>query len=186
MGPVGPRYAPCWPHEPCCQGDIQRLSVFLTTQWMFFHTGLFMNPIIILCYPIFFPCHCLGIQSLFTHHHTSLLFTHSVAHAHLLLMLLWMETLLRVIGKHNISPTLSQCTLAGPVYTGMPLECHWLTQCTLGYHWATQRIVAGYTGTPLEKLSWHSPHWNATGGTLTLQPTLEHHWRDCDSPDTYS
>ena len=23
--------------------------------------------------------------------------------------------------------TLSQCTLAGPVYTGMPLECHWLT-----------------------------------------------------------
>ena len=49
--------------------------------------------------------------------------------------------------------TLSQCTLVGPVYTGMPLECHWLTQCTLGYHWATQRILAGYTGTPLKKLS---------------------------------
>ena len=32
------------------------------------------------------------------------------------------------------------------------LECHWLTQCTLGYHWATQQILAGYTGTPLEKL----------------------------------
>ena len=30
--------------------------------------------------------------------------------------------------------TLSQFTLAGPVYTEMPLECHWLTQCTLGYH----------------------------------------------------
>ena len=20
LGPVGPRWAPCWPHEPCCQG----------------------------------------------------------------------------------------------------------------------------------------------------------------------
>ena len=78
--------------------------------------------------------------------------------------------------------TLSQCTLAGLVYTGMPLECHWLTQCTLGYHWATQRILAVYTGTPLEKLSWNSsilecqwrnlvefaPHWDATGETLTF------------------
>ena len=66
--------------------------------------------------------------------------------------------------------------------TGMPLECHWLTQCTLGYHWATQQILAGYTGTPLEKLSWNSPtlechwrnlvetapHWDATGETLTF------------------
>ena len=64
--------------------------------------------------------------------------------------------------------TLSQCTLAGPVYTGMSLECHWLTQCTLEYHWATQRILAGYTGTRLGKLSWNSPHWNATGETLTF------------------
>ena len=78
--------------------------------------------------------------------------------------------------------TLSHCTLAGSVYTGMPLECHWLTQCTLEYHWATQRIRAGYTGTPLEKLSWNSrtlecnrrnlvesvPHWDATGETLTF------------------
>ena len=77
---------------------------------------------------------------------------------------------------------LSQCTLAGPVYTGMPLECHWLTQCTLEYHWATEWILAGYTGTPLEKLSWNSPtlechwrnliesapHWDATGETLTF------------------
>ena len=63
---------------------------------------------------------------------------------------------------------LSQCTLDGPVYTGMPLECHWLTQCTLGYHWATQRILAGYTGTPLETLVEIAPHWNATGETLTI------------------
>ena len=81
-----------------------------------------------------------------------------------------------------ISLTLSQCRLAGPVYPGMPLECHWLIQCTLGYHWATLRILAGYTGTPLEKLSWNSPtleyHWinlaesaphrDATGETLTF------------------
>ena len=76
----------------------------------------------------------------------------------------------------------SQCTLAGPVYTGMPLECHWLTQCTLGYHWASQRILARSTRTPLEKLRWNSPtlechcrnlvetapHWDATGETLTF------------------
>ena len=88
------------------------------------------------------------------------------------------------------SLTLSQCTLAGPVYTGMPLECHWLTQCTLGYHWATPLILAGYTGTPLEKFSWilptlgchwrnsnfYSIHWNTTGGPVTA------HTR----PDTYS
>ena len=81
----------------------------------------------------------------------------------------------------------------------MPLECHWLTQCTLWYHWAAQRILAGYTGTPLEKLSWNSPtleclwrnlaetapHWDATGETLTLQPTLEHHWRECKGPHTH-
>ena len=47
------------------------------------------------------------------------------------------------------SLTLSQCTLAGPVYTGMPLECHWLTQCTLEHHW--------------KNLVETAPHWNATG-----------------------
>ena len=62
------------------------------------------------------------------------------------------------------------------------LECHWLTQCTLRYHWATKQILAGYIGTPLEKLSWDSPtlechwrnlvesapHWDASGETLTF------------------
>ena len=66
----------------------------------------------------------------------------------------------------------------------MPLECHWLTQCTLGYHWATQRILAGYTRTPLEKLSWKgltlgchwrnsnscSLHWNTPVGIVTPPP----------------
>ena len=54
---------------------------------------------------------------------------------------------------HNgvIALTLSQCTLTGPVYTGIPLECHWLTQCTLGYHW--------------KNLVETAPHWNATGET---------------------
>ena len=89
---------------------------------------------------------------------------------------------LRWIPLTKATLTLSQCTLAGAVYTGMPLECHWLTQCTLGYHWATQRILAGYTGPPLEKLSWNiptlechwrnlvqlGPHWDATGESLTF------------------
>ena len=96
--------------------------------------------------------------------------------------------------------TLNQCTLAGPVYTGIPLECHWLTQCTLGYHWATQRILAGYTGTPLEKLNWNSftlechwrnlvqfaPHWDATGETLTVAAytgtPLEGLWQPTQAP----
>ena len=90
--------------------------------------------------------------------------------------------LLYCVSPLYISLTLSQCILAGPVYTGMPLEWHAFTQCTLEYHWATQRILAGYTGTPLEKLSWNSPtlechwrnlvesapHWEATGETLTF------------------
>ena len=86
----------------------------------------------------------------------------------------------------DVPLNLSQCTLAGPVYTGMPLECHWLIQCTLGYHWATQRILAGYTGTPLEKLSWNSPHWNATGKTLTFSvytgTPLDGLWRPTHAP----
>ena len=96
--------------------------------------------------------------------------------------------------------TLSMCTLAGPVYTGIPLECHWLTQYTLGYHWATQQILAGYTGTPLEKLSWNSltlechwrnlfetaQHWDATGETLTFAAytgtPLEGLWQPTHTP----
>ena len=82
--------------------------------------------------------------------------------------------------------TLSQCTLAGPVYIGMPLEFHWLTQCALGYLWATQRILAGYTGTPLEKLSWNSPRWNVTGENLTFAAytgtPLEGLWQPTQAP----
>ena len=101
---------------------------------------------------------------------------------------------------HTLTLTLSQCTLACPVYTGMPLECHWLTQCTMEYHWATERILAGYTGTPLEKLSWNSPtlechwrnlvesapHWDATGETLTFAACtgtpLEGLWQHTHAP----
>ena len=100
----------------------------------------------------------------------------------------------------DVTLTLSQCTLAGPVYTGMPLEYHWMTQCTLGYHWAIQRILAGYTGTPLKKLSWNSPtlechwrnlvesgpHWDATGETLTFAAytgtPLEGLWQPTHAP----
>ena len=103
----------------------------------------------------------------------------------------------------SMSPTLSQCALAGPGYTGIPLECHWLTQCTLEYHWAIQRILAGHTGTPLEKLSWNSPpppplechwrnlvestpHWYATGETVTFAAytgtPLEGLWQPTRAP----
>ena len=62
--------------------------------------------------------------------------------------------------------TLSQCTLAGPVYTGMPLECHWLTQCytgiPLGVPANTCRVHWNTTGKNLAKTA---PHWNATGET---------------------
>ena len=106
------------------------------------------------------------------------------------------------VHKHTqyLTLTLSQCTLAGPVYTRMPLEGHWLTQCTLGYHWATQLILAGYTGLPLEKLSWNrptlechwrnlvesAPHWYATGETLTFTAytgtPLEGLWQPTHAP----
>ena len=104
-------------------------------------------------------------------------------------------------GMH-ISLTPSQCTLAGPVYIGMPMECHWLTQCTLGYHWTTQPSLTGYTGTRLEKLSWNSPtlechwrnrvetapHWDVTGKTLAetfaayTGTPLEELWQPTNAP----
>ena len=65
--------------------------------------------------------------------------------------------------------TLSQCTLAGPVYTGMPLKCHWLTQCTLGYHWATHRRL-GTLEHHWKNLVETAPHWNATGETKLNPP----------------
>ena len=71
--------------------------------------------------------------------------------------------------------TLRLCPLVVPVYTKMPLNCHRLTQCTLGYHWVTSAYLQG----TLEKLSWNCPtlecqwrhpdycslHWNTNGGT---------------------
>ena len=93
-----------------------------------------------------------------------------------------------------------------PVYTGWS-SVHWnangmplVDQCTLGDHWLTQRILAGYTGTPLEKLSWSSPtlerhwrnlvetapYWDATGETLTFATytgtPLEGLWQPTHAP----
>ena len=79
--------------------------------------------------------------------------------------------------------TLSQWALAGPVYTGMPLVDPVYTGITLGddpvntckVHWNT-------TG----KLSWNSPHWNATGETLTFATytgtPLEGLWQPAQAP----
>ena len=81
-----------------------------------------------------------------------------------------------------ITLTLSQCTLAGPVYTGMPL------------------VDPVYTVIPLEKLSWNSPtlechwrnlvksapHWNAPGETVTFATytgtPLEGLWQPTHAP----
>ena len=104
---------------------------------------------------------------------------------------MWLNFLIH-ISKHPLPWAsvhwLVQCTL----------ECHWLTQCTLGYHWATQRILAGCTGTPLEKLSWNSPtlechwrnlvetapHWDATGQTFAAYTgtPLEGLWQPRHAP----
>ena len=86
-------------------------------------------------------------------------------------------------GYHS-DPTLSQCTLAGPVYTGMPL----VDPVYIGIPLATQPLLAWHTGTPLEKLSckghtlgchWRnsnfcSLHWNTTGGTVTAHTRPAH------------
>ena len=86
----------------------------------------------------------------------------------------------------NLTLTLSQCTLAGPVYTGMPL------------------VDPVYTGIPLEELSWNSPtlechwrnlvesapHWDATGETLTFAAytgiPLEGLWQPTHAPTQLS
>ena len=83
-----------------------------------------------------------------------------------------------------------------PVYTGWS-SVHWNAT---GIHWMTQRILAGNTGTPLEKLSWNSPtlechwrnlvesgpHWDATGETLTFAAytgtPLEGLWQPTHAP----
>ena len=83
-----------------------------------------------------------------------------------------------------ITLTLSQCTLAGPLYTGRPLVDPVYTGIPLGGPMST------CTGTPLEKLSWNCPtlechwrnsdycslHWNTTRGTITAHT----------NPGTYS
>ena len=63
-----------------------------------------------------------------------------------------------------ITLTLSQCTLAGPVYTGMPLADSVYTGIPLD----DPANIVGHTGTPLEKLNETVPLWNATGETLTI------------------
>ena len=76
--------------------------------------------------------------------------------------------------------TLCQCILAAPMYTAMPLKCHWSTQCALGHHWATQRMLQGTLEHHWKNVVETALHWNNTEETL-LQPTLEHHWIFTDS-----
>ena len=56
LGPVGPRWAPCWPHEPCCQGSLILLPVgfsrlmvrCLITKWMEYLIYIVLTPTYIL------------------------------------------------------------------------------------------------------------------------------------------
>ena len=81
----------------------------------------------------------------------------------------------------RMSLTLSQCTQADPVYTGIPLVDPVYTGIPRGdpastcrVHWGTTRktyLKLPHTGMPLEKL------W-------LFLPALEHHCRDCNIPHT--
>ena len=71
----------------------------------------------------------------------------------------------KLINNNNMCPgetlTLSQCTLAGPVDTGMPL------------------VDPVYTGIPLcHPANTCRVHWNTTGKLNWNSPTLECHWRN--------
>ena len=76
---------------------------------------------------------------------------------------------------YAITLTLSQCTMAGPVYTGMPLVDPVYTGIPLGHpantcriHWNTNGkkiLKQPQIGMPQEKLSW-------------IRPTLGCHWRN--------
>ena len=56
------------------------------------------------------------------------------------------------------------------------LECHWNAPgwpSTVEYHWATQRILQGTLEHHWKSLIETSPHWNATGETLTIAAYTE-------------
>ena len=76
--------------------------------------------------------------------------------------------------------TLCQCILAVPVYTVMPLECHWSTQCALGHHWATHRMLQGTLEHHWKNVVETALHWNNTEETLTITANigtpLNCHW----------
>ena len=80
-----------------------------------------------------------------------------------------------------------------PVHTGWA-SVHWNATGiplvdSLGYHWATKRVLACYTGTPPAKLSWNCPtlecrwrssdycglHWNTTEGTVRAHTHTQAH-----------
>ena len=73
----------------------------------------------------------------------------------------------------NMKNTLIRlCTMAVTITLSQStLECHWNATVWPSVHWDTigwpQWTLAGYTGTPLEKLSWNCP-------------TLECHWSNSD------
>ena len=84
----------------------------------------------------------------------------------------------QIMAAIDASLTLSQCTLAGPVYTGMPLECHWLAQCTLGTTGRSSEYLQGTLEHYWKKIVETDPYWNATGQTLTILAYTGNHWKN--------
>ena len=80
-----------------------------------------------------------------------------------------------------LSFTLSQYTLAGHVYIGMPLECHWDTT------WRPSEYMQGTLEHHRKDLVGTAPqHWDATGETLTFTAytgtPLEGLWQPTHAP----
>ena len=73
-----------------------------------------------------------------------------------------------------------------PVYTGWS-TVHWNATGWPSVHWDTTGRSSDFLQGTLEHY-WNNLveaalHWNATGETI-FQPTLGHHWTDCNSPHT--
>ena len=73
-------------------------------------------------------------------------------------------------GRSSVRWDATGMLLVDPVYTGIPL--------------GDPANIAGHTGTPLEKLSWSCHTEMPLEKLWLLQPTLEHHWMDYNSPYT--
>ena len=68
------------------------------------------------------------------------------------------------------------------------LECQWNAIGRPSVHWNTtgrpSEYLQGHWNTTGKKHSWNCPILECDWRNWLLNPTLEHHWRDCNSPPT--